>query len=423
VTQTVGVSAASPGSPPDASVPVADEPAVSIVDVSKRYRLYHRDRDRLIEWFSAGRVKRHRDFWALQNVSLDIWRGETLGIIGVNGSGKSTLLQVIAGILKPDSGTANVRGRLTALLELGAGFHPEFTGRENVFMYGQLLGVAREEMARRFDEIAAFAEIGEFLDQPVKTYSSGMVVRLAFAVAVNVDPDVMLVDEALSVGDFRFQRKSYNRMKELQERCTFVVVSHSSQVLMRICNRIAWLHGGRLMAVGDPEATVEAYERHVNGEADTRELERQPYGSGEAVLTRVEMLDAGGRPRTVFPPDAAVTLRVTCQAHQDIERPVFGFIIWDMDHRPVWATNTYWDEVDVGRLHGTHTIEYRIRNLPLLPGRYDLCAAISDSEGAVAYDWNDRALSFAIRDPIAGVNARARGVVNIQGQWFTGPSR
>jgi ABC-type polysaccharide/polyol phosphate transport system ATPase subunit len=402
----------------------ADHLLVSIQGVSKRYRLYHRDRDRLVEWLTGGRVKRHRDFWALRDVSLDVWRGETLGIVGVNGSGKSTLLQVIAGILRPDTGSIDVRGRLTALLELGAGFHPEFTGRENVFICGQLMGIPQDEMARRFDEIVDFAEIGEFLDQPVKTYSSGMVVRLAFAVAVNVDPQIMLVDEALSVGDFRFQRKSYNRMKALQERCTFVVVSHSSQVLMRICDRIAWLHEGRLMAVGDPEATIEAYERHVMGQTTPATIgQRQPVGSGEAVISRVEMVDPHGRPRTVFPPDATVTMRIVCHAHQRIEHPVFGFIIWDRDHRPVWASNTYWDEVRVPSFEGEYVVEYRIGELPLMPGRYDLCAAVSDSEGAVQYDWNDRALTFAIRDPLPGPNVWARGVVHIKGRWHPGPAR
>jgi len=419
VTSTLSLNATSPD-PAQERTGTTDQPVVSVRNVSKRYRLYHRERDRLIEWFSAGRLKRHRDFWALREVSLDIWRGETLGIIGINGSGKSTLLQVIAGILNPDAGSAQVRGRLTALLELGAGFHPEFTGRENVFMYGQLLGISREEMAKRFGDIVAFAEIGEFLDQPIKTYSSGMVVRLAFAVAVNVDPDIMLVDEALAVGDFRFQRKSYNRTKELQERCTFVGVSHSSQVLMRICDRIAWLHEGRLMGVGDRETTVEAYERHVGGDPEEKVAHRTPYGSGEAVLTHVEMFDDQGRARTVLPPDALVTLRVTCDAKQRIEEPVFGFIIWDMEHRPVWATNTYWDDVKVPSFQGRYVIEYRIGELPLLPGRYDLCAAVSDSEGAVAYDWNDRALTFSIRDPQSGVNARARGIVNIKGQWHAG---
>ena len=409
---TKGVGDAPPRVQPEGAPPV-----VSVRDVSKRYRLYGRDRDRLVEWVTLGRVKRRRDFCALRDVSLDVSRGETLGIVGINGSGKSTLLQVMAGILAPDGGSVHVGGRVAALLELGAGFHAEFTGRENAFLYGQLLGIPHEEMERRFPDIVAFADIGEFLDQPVKTYSIGMVVRLAFAVAVNVEPDLMLVDEALSVGDFRFQRKSYNRMKELQSRCTFVVVSHSAQVLMRICDRIAWLHDGRLMEIGDPETTIESYERHVNAEDPVPKGSRQPFGSGEAVIARVEMLDASGRPRTVFAPDAPVTIRVTCTARERIEHPVFGILIYDADHRRVWGANTYWDEVTVPSFSGEHVVEYHIDALPLLPGRYDLCTAVTDSEGAVAYDWDDRALSFSIRDPRPGPNVWARGIVNVKGRW------
>ena len=227
----------------------------------------------------------------------------------------------------------------------------------------------------------------------------------------------MLVDEALSVGDFRFQRKSYNRMKELQDRCTFIVVSHSAQVLMRICDRIAWIHEGRLMSVGDPEETVEKYETYVGGGTPDEASERQPEGSGEAVLTSVEMVDGEGRARTLFPPDAPVTLRLTCRAREWIEQPVFGVLIWDDQHRMVWAWNTYWAKVTVPGFEGERTVEFHIDRLPLLPGRYDLCAAVSDSEAAIAYDWHDRALTFSIRDLQPGPNAWAGGIVRITGRW------
>ncbi|MFN8542847.1 MAG: ABC transporter ATP-binding protein [Candidatus Binatia bacterium] len=410
--------------PPDTeTVPRrASTPVIAIAGVSKRYRLYHRDRDRLVEWLTLGRAVRHRDFYALRDVSLEVPRGETLGVVGVNGSGKSTLLQLMAGILRPDAGTVRVDGRVTALLELGAGFHSEFTGRENVFLYGQILGISRDEMAQRFEQIVAFAEIGDFLDQPVKTYSSGMVVRLAFAVAVNVDPEVMLVDEALAVGDFRFQRKSYNQMKALRDRCTFIVVSHSSQVLMRICDRVAWLHGGHLMDVGDPERVIDDYERHVEGGEPSAPRERQPVGSGEVVVARVDMFDGDGRPCTTFPPDAAVGFRVTCTARQPVEHPVVGILVYDADHRRVWGANTYWDEVPLPHCTDRLTLEYHIPQLPLLPGRYDVCVAVADSEGAVAYDWHDSALRFSIRDPRPGPNVWARGIVNVKGRWKVSPS-
>ncbi|MEK7207092.1 MAG: ABC transporter ATP-binding protein, partial [Pseudomonadota bacterium] len=226
--------------------------AISARNLTKTYRVFGHPGDRIKQALSLGRMKFNREFTALKDVSFDIKKGETVGIIGHNGSGKSTLLQLICGILKPTSGSVKVNGRVSALLELGAGFNPEFTGRENVYFQAALMGFTQAEMAARFDGIAEFADIGEFIDQPVRTYSSGMFLRLAFAVAISVDPDVLVVDEALAVGDARFQAKCFRRFDALKDRgATILLVSHATEQIVRLCEKALLLHEGVLLANGD----------------------------------------------------------------------------------------------------------------------------------------------------------------------------
>lgn len=255
-------------------------PAIRVDDVSKRYVMFERPEDRFKQMVVprlqrlVGRVPQQRyfrDFAALNGVSLDIGRGETVGIIGRNGSGKSTLLQIICGTLQPTAGSVEVNGRIAALLELGAGFNPEFTGRENVFLNAQILGVPRREMEWRFDDIARFADIGPFLDQPVKTYSSGMYVRLAFATAINVDPDILVVDEALSVGDEAFQRKCFARIEDIKDKGgTILFVSHGAQTIVQLCTRAILIDGGEKLLEGNPKEVVSQYQRLVGSSgADT----------------------------------------------------------------------------------------------------------------------------------------------------------
>ena len=225
----------------------SDDIAISVRNLSKTYRLFAHPGDRIKQAATFGLRKYHKEFTALKDVSFDIRKGETVGIVGRNGSGKSTLLQLICGILKPTSGTLRVNGRVSALLELGAGFNPEFTGRENVYFQGALMGFTQVQMAERFDDIVEFADIGEFIDQPVRMYSSGMFVRLAFAAAINVGPDVLVVDEALSVGDAAFQQKCFDRIYDIQSRgMTMLAVSHNPYQIERLCTRVAVMDGGRL---------------------------------------------------------------------------------------------------------------------------------------------------------------------------------
>lgn len=240
---------------------------LSVRNVSKCFEMYEKPAHRLYQTLCAGRKKFYKEFWALRDVSFDVRRGECVGIIGRNGAGKSTLLQVITGTLAPTAGDVEVRGRIAALLELGSGFNPEFTGRENVYLNASILGLTKREIDARYDEIVAFADIGDFIDRPVKTYSSGMMVRLAFAVQVLVEPDILIVDEALSVGDTAFQRKCYIRMSQLVEKgCTLLLVSHDTNSIKRMCTSCVFLKNGRVMQIGDAATAVNAYLRDVLGE-------------------------------------------------------------------------------------------------------------------------------------------------------------
>ena len=237
-----------------------DSPAISVHNVSKKYRLYGSPRERLLEALNPFRRQYHREFWALRDISLDVPKGQTLGIIGRNGSGKSTLLQIICSILRPTSGTVEVNGRVSALLELGAGFNPEFTGRQNVIFNGRLIGLSDQDMRGRLAQIEAFADIGEFFDQPVKTYSSGMFVRLAFAAAINVDPDILVVDEALAVGDAKFQHKCYNKFREFQDAgVTVVLVTHDMTAVSVHCDHAMLLSQGRIAMLGEPRVVINKY--------------------------------------------------------------------------------------------------------------------------------------------------------------------
>ncbi len=248
---------------------MSSEVAISVRNLSKVYRIYERPEHRLIQMATLGRVRRYTEFAALRDVSFEVRRGETLGIIGRNGCGKSTLLQIVCGTLQPSAGTVAAHGRIAALLELGAGFNPEFTGRENVYMNGAILGFSREEMDARFEAIAAFAAIGDFIERPVKTYSSGMYARLAFAVAASVEPDILVVDEALSVGDEAFQRKCFGRIETLRERgATILFVSHSAGTVLELCDRAMLLDAGERLATGSPKAIVTAYQRLVYASGD-----------------------------------------------------------------------------------------------------------------------------------------------------------
>jgi lipopolysaccharide transport system ATP-binding protein len=267
--------------------------AIKVEDLSKCYHIYDKPRDRLLQMLLRGKKKYYREFWATKNISFDIKKGETVGIVGKNGSGKSTLLQMICGTLNPTAGSITTNGRIAALLELGSGFNPEFTGRENVYMNAAILGLSKEETDSRYDEILKFAEIGDFIDQPVKTYSSGMLVRLAFSVAINVDPQILVVDEALSVGDELFQRKCYSRIEAIKKSgATILFVSHSGAAITELCDSALLIDTGELLRSGKPKEIVGLYQKLLYAPMDKRESIR------DSIVSNVPLENLAARPST-----------------------------------------------------------------------------------------------------------------------------
>ncbi|WP_250480639.1 ABC transporter ATP-binding protein [Caballeronia sp. GAOx1] len=345
----------------------SDEIAIGVHALAKRYQIYETPRDRLKQ-FVLPRARRlvglpardyFSEFWAVTDVSFSVGKGETVGVIGRNGSGKSTLLQMICGTLSPTRGHIEVNGRVAALLELGAGFNPEFTGRENIFMNGTLLGLSRQEIEARYDEIVAFADVGMFIDQPVKMYSSGMYVRVAFAIAASMDPSILIVDEALAVGDLAFQAKCMMRLRELMDRGTTVLfVSHDMSSVRNICSKVLWLKDGKAVAYGDPKTVVEAYVGEMNleinrlsGAHDTEAVDEQAYappppafsmqeptpfleghtryGDGRASVLDVILMDGKGQPTELLELHEPFSVRVIVRSNADVESPAVGFSLRD----------------------------------------------------------------------------------------------
>jgi homopolymeric O-antigen transport system ATP-binding protein len=405
--------------------------AVQAEHLSKSYRIYPRPSARLQELLSLNRVNRHKDFWAVEDVSFEVEQGKTVGIIGVNGSGKSTLLQLIAGILQPSRGTVTAQGRISALLELGSGFNPEFSGRENVFINGALLGLSRTEIESRLSAIERFAEIGEFFDQPVKTYSSGMFVRLAFAVAINVDPEILIIDEALAVGDAIFQHRCMHKILQLKkEGKTIFFVSHDNSAIKRLCDEVILLDGGRKVASGEPDAMVQKYlelmyarekryasESSSKSNGDSREAKNffdippesvvstipnvdHRFGDGRAELLGIEVSGEEGIPKRSFAPGEHMRVRISARFKEELRTPIIGFIVRDPLGVDLSATNTDYDNAPLGVVKPgeIRTADFDVQ-LPLLrPGNYSISPAVADG---TAYrhtmcDWIDNAVVFSI---------------------------
>ena len=314
------------------------ETAVSVNSLWKSYRLYHERNQYLKAAILRGRRARYEEFWALKGVEFEVPTGSTFGVIGSNGSGKSTLLKCLAGILEPEKGSVTVRGRISALLELGAGFHPELSGRENVYLNGAILGLSKKEITARFDDIVEFAGLEEFIDTPVKNYSSGMYVRLGFAVAANVDPEVLLIDEVLSVGDESFQRRCAEKIDEFRrDGRTIVFVSHGLGQVAQLCEDAAWIEHGELREIGPAAEVIQSYQgeshhaQRVEGERGSR------WGSGEGQIVHVELLDGDGQAQTVLTTLEPVTIRVELTAHTPLQDVVVGVRIDTLGGDPVWG--------------------------------------------------------------------------------------
>jgi len=362
--------------------------AISIDHVSKKFRMHHEKNQYLKTTLLRGRRARFDEFWAVNDVTFDISQGSTFGIIGANGSGKSTLLKCLAGILSPDLGSLTVNGRLSALLELGAGFHPEMTGRENIFLNGAILGMTNKEIEFRFDDIVDFAGLGTFIDTPVKNYSSGMVVRLGFAIAANVEPEILLIDEVLAVGDAAFQQRCFEKIESFrQDGRTIILVSHGLSEVEQLCNTVAWLEKGKLRSIGDSYKIVGEYQG-VSHNAKVR-VEGQigdRWGSGEADITKVELLDQELNPKEMFTTGRPLTIRIHFDAHVPITDAVVGIRITHLHGTNVWGTNTKRRAFSIPRIYGSGSVDLLIDSLPLLEGTYDLTIALSDHAEVHPFD-------------------------------------
>ena len=385
------------------------EPAVDVRSVTKVYRRWGRKRSigtfksALLSGSPGRALTADAGVPALTDVTFQVARGEAVGIIGPNGSGKSTLLKLLAGILQPTSGSLSVRGRLAALLELGAGFHPEISGRENVEISGLLLGLTRRQIAARFDEIVRFAEIEEFLDAPVKTYSSGMAVRLGFSIAAHCDPDVLLVDEVLAVGDEAFARRSLEKFAEFERAGkTIVLVSHDLALVGERCRRALWLDRGRLAADGPAGETVALYRERVavheserRGETPAASTGSPRIGSGAATLASVRLLDSTGKSTSRIASGEAARLEMEVNAFSPLSDFVFGFGISTVAGATVFGSNTAIDGFVAGELGGKATVALDLPSLDLAPGVYSVDAAIHARDGS-PYDYRRDVLRFEV---------------------------
>lgn len=382
-----------------------DKPVViQADDVWKTFKVYKERNPSLKEMLLRGRSA-YETFWALKGVSLDVKQGSTLGLIGENGSGKSTMLKVLARILRPQRGTVRIDGKVSALLELGAGFHPDLTGRENVFLNGSILGLTKREIADKLDAIVKFSELDNFIDTPVKNYSSGMYVRLGFAVAINVEPDVLLIDEILAVGDESFQRKCMNKLYDLKEQGkTIVVVSHALESVRSICDDAVWLEHGEMKAQGSARSVVETYLEEVNrreeensGQNSEREEEfGTRWGSGEVKITDVRILDGAGKKRKLFKTGETLAVEMDYEAKEEIRRPVFGIAIHARDGVHINGTNTRFSKTVFDKIKGKGTVRYIVESLPLLKGNFVLSAVVYDFACLHAYDHHDRRYMFNV---------------------------
>jgi ABC-type polysaccharide/polyol phosphate transport system ATPase subunit len=397
--------------------------AVEFQNVSKSYAIYDSPGDRLRELLSPRRVKRHTDFWALRDVSFEVKRGETFCIVGENGSGKSTLLQIVAGILQPTAGNVAVHGRVSALLELGAGFNPEFSGRDNVYLNGSILGLTTRQIDERYREIESFAEIGAFIDQPVKTYSSGMVVRLAFAVAINVDPDILLVDEALAVGDIYFRQRCMRKVHELRSRgVTILFVSHATADVKAIGDRALWLEHGRPMELGKTDQVVARYlaamvekdSTYLKGHPEARRaaggvtqapeiVENIPnidhrYGDGRAEVIGIAVLDESGCPLPMLEPDSRIVVRISVCAKGDLALPMVGFMLRNQMGIDFAGTNTTREAYELPPMQEGDivTVDFHLELPALYPASFSFSPAVADGtlEGYTMCDWIDNAIAL-----------------------------
>ncbi|MEE5989550.1 MAG: ABC transporter ATP-binding protein [Lachnospiraceae bacterium] len=385
-----------------------EEYAIRVKDVSKVYRLYSRNRDRVLDAFGlSGKKKLYREHYALNHLSFDVHKGEAVGIIGVNGAGKSTILKIITGVLNPTEGNVEINGRISALLELGAGFNMEYTGMQNIYLNGMMIGFSREEIDAKMDEILAFADIGDFVNQPVKTYSSGMFVRLAFAIAINIDPEILIVDEALAVGDVFFQNKCFHKFDEFKKRGkTILIVSHDLSSIRKYCDRAILLDKGQKVDESTPAKIIDLYKRVLVGQfgegvEDSQKISDpsidpagkwmsnyvinpkfDEYGDKEVEIVDFAVLDNTGKYTTTLEKKEPFSLNVKIKAHRKVTEPIVAFTIRSLRGTDVCGTNTMYEDIDLGTMQEGEekTIVFK-QNMDLQGAQYLLSFGCTRFEG------------------------------------------
>jgi ABC-type polysaccharide/polyol phosphate transport system ATPase subunit len=396
------------------SVTRSDDPVVRVSHLSKRFRLFHERHQSLKQSLLNRRRSAHEDFWALRDISFDVHEGETFGIVGHNGSGKSTMLKCLTKILQPDEGSVAVDGTISALLELGAGFHPELSGRENVYLNAAILGVSRRFVQERFDEIVEFSGLQQFIDTPVKNYSSGMFVRLGFAVAINVDPDVLIIDEVLAVGDADFQAKCGDKIAEFRDRNkTIVLVTHSMSDVVRLCKRAAWIDHGNLRMIGAPGEITDAYLDTTHEGRSVQINDTMRWGSGEVRISEVELLGGDLRPVTLPRSGEPLAIRLTLSAPRPVLAPEVVITVCDQAGTVISEIGTRSRGVHIDSVHGTRTLSLQLDRLALTEGTYELTAAVRDESGQREYDVRNRFVKFDVLKGSTGDG----GLVSLGGTW------
>jgi lipopolysaccharide transport system ATP-binding protein len=393
---------------------------IRLSQVSKKFVL-QRERPRSFHELAvrlARRTKnsRREPLWAVRDVDLAIASGEMVGLVGRNGAGKSTILKLVARIIEPTSGDVQVRGRVAALLELGAGFHPDLTGRENVFLNGSIMGLSRQEIGQRLDGIVAFSGLDRFIDVPVRQYSSGMYVRLAFSVAVHTEPDILLVDEVLAVGDAPFQHKCLERVHRMrQDGVTMLFVSHDPDAVRRVCQRAIWLDSGKKVADGDATTVVTQYSAHTQEESIRRAsaASDRRWGTHRVEIEKVCLVDDNGETSDVFTTGLPLVVEIHYLAPKTVEKPVFGVAIHGSDGTHVTGPNTRVTGFPIPSIAGRGVVRYRVAHLPLLEGAYRVSAAVHNWRDTEMYDYHDRLYPFRV----ARSEGEKHGIVAIGGEW------
>lgn len=396
-----------------------DKGTIEVRDLSKVYHLYNKPSDRIRETFSIRKKKYSKEHYALKNINLKINKGESIGIVGTNGSGKSTLLKLVTGVVTPTTGTIKTDGKIAALLELGAGFNPEYTGIENIYLNGTMMGYTEEEMKKRVPDIIEFADIGEFINQPVKSYSSGMFARLAFAVSINVEPDILIVDEALSVGDTRFQVKCIDKMRELQESGTTILfVTHAMEQIKRFCTRAIWIKNGELIEDGEASQVVDLYDNFmkygekkiekVNNEDEFRLPENSDY---LAVIQKVSIN------KNMFKTFEKLEVEVTYDVYDNhMEDLQVGVAFYSLDRKIyVFGPNTNLDKISVPQKQGRHVVKYIVPELMLMGGDYTVDVGIFNSGGIVNLDYKNNCEGFSVANEYF-----SEGMFYLKHEWQIG---